>query len=110
MVDLSFLKEFSKGKTSRMHRYINLCLEMAPETFNQIESALNSGDWEAYAIQAHSLKPQAKYMGITGLQEILAQMEKLAKAGETGDLASLFQEAKALHLEALPILQNEING
>ncbi|MEL7533680.1 MAG: Hpt domain-containing protein, partial [Bacteroidota bacterium] len=76
MVDLSFLKNFSKGKQAKFERYIRLYLSLAEESYEAMESGLAENDWGKVANFAHSLSPQATYMGIIGLKEVLARLSK----------------------------------
>ena len=109
MVDFSFLESFTKGNTKKINRYINMYLSMAPQTFADLESNLASGDLESVKVTAHSLKPQAEFMGISGLKELLKQIEEQAGAGESDNLSAMVSEAKSLHENAVPILQEKAN-
>lgn len=100
MVDLSFLEKFTKGNKRKMKRYINLYLSSAPETFRNIERHLQSGNWEQLRIQAHSLKPQADYVGIESLKTTLVEMEDAVKNSEYELLPFLVDRARGIHAEA----------
>jgi HPt (histidine-containing phosphotransfer) domain-containing protein len=69
MVDLAFLKKFAKDDPQKMKRYISLYLEVAPNTLEEMKRNLENEDWEQLRINAHSLKPQADFMGIESLKE-----------------------------------------
>ena len=109
MIDFSFLESFTKGDTKKMSRYINMYVSMAPQTFADLESHLFNGDLDSVRVTAHSLKPQAEFMGIQGLKELLKEIESTAAAGEKEGLADKISQAKSLHRQALPILQKKAN-
>ena len=100
MVDLSFLKDFTKGDTAKMQRYIDMYLRIAPTTFQQMQEAVNSQDWEQLRIGAHSLKPQAEYMGATELKVALALIEENVESGRYKELPNAFQLASQLFRES----------
>ncbi len=100
MVDLSFLEQFTKGNKRKMKRYISLYLNSAPEAFRQIERHMQTGDWDQLQIQAHSLKPQADYVGIESLKTTLVEMEEAVKNREYELLPFLFDRARDIHAEA----------
>lgn len=105
MVDFSFLNSFTKGNEVKIKRYINMYLQVAPETFTRMEEDIKIQNWTDLAISAHSLKPQADFMGLPDLKATLIEIEDQVKAGQTAELKSLFEKAQRLHLEAKPFLE-----
>ena len=96
MVDLSFLKKFTKEDPQKMKRYISLYLDVAPKTFEEMQRNLNDGDWEQLRINAHSLKPQADFMGISSLKEELIKIEEAVKLGNYDVVEKLFNASLAI--------------
>ena len=96
MVDLSFLKKFTKEDPQKMKRYISLYLDVAPKTFEEMQRNLKDGDWEQLRINAHSLKPQADFMGISSLKEELIKIEEAVKLGHYDVIEKLFNESLAI--------------
>jgi len=96
MVDLTFLRKFTKDDPLKMKRYISLYLDVAPKTFEEMRRNLDSNDWEQLRINAHSLKPQAEFMGIISLKEQLIKIEEAVKAESVDELESLYQTALSL--------------
>ena len=90
MVDLTFLKKFTKDDAQKMKRYISLYLDVAPKTFEEMKRNLNNKDWEQLRINAHSLKPQADFMGIDSLKEELIKIEEAVKTKDFDMLDNLF--------------------
>ena len=93
MVDLTFLKKFTKDDPIKMKRYISLYLEVAPKTFAEMQRNLDNKDWEQLRINAHSLKPQADFMGISSLKEALSKIEETVKTNNLEGIEKLFNES-----------------
>jgi HPt (histidine-containing phosphotransfer) domain-containing protein len=110
MVDLLFLEKFTKGNKQKMKRYISLYLKMAPDAFTRMQQNMDEQLWPELAINAHSFKPQAEYMGIITLQETLIAIENKVKNAQHDELESLFEQAKNIHKESEVFLQNFINN
>ena len=60
-LDLSFLYRFTKGKETKMKRYISMYLQEAPNILERMQQNLDDKDYANLAINAHSLKPQAEW-------------------------------------------------
>ena len=105
MVDLTFLRQFTKGDKSKMQRYVRMYLDTAPQTLQQMKLSLRSQNWEQLRIQAHSLKPQAEFMGIGELKTVLMAIENDARSGAADKLSQLYERARRLHEQSVPHLQ-----
>jgi len=110
MVDLTFLEKFAKGNTVKMKRYILMYLKMAPETFERMNQNIKDNSWTELAINAHSLKPQAEYMGICTLKDTLIEIESIVKSNDLEDIEILFKKAKSIHNESEIYLKEFINN
>lgn len=109
MIDLSFLEKFTKGDTKKMRRYINLYLEVAPKTFIELQKSINTQNWQQLRIHAHSLKPQAEFMGITSLKNTLVAIEDAVKNKQYNNCEKLFNSALKLHQETQMLLKEKLN-
>jgi HPt (histidine-containing phosphotransfer) domain-containing protein len=96
MIDLTFLKKFTKDDPQKMKRYISLYLDVAPKTFEEMQRNLKDGDWEQLRINAHSLKPQADFMGVNILKEELIKIEAAVKLGNFDVIEKLFNTSLAI--------------
>lgn len=105
MVDLAFLEKFTKGDISKMKRYISLYLDTAPGIFEKMQQNIKDRSWSELAVHAHSLKPQARYMGISVLEKLLIEIENKAKSDMVDELGSLFEEANRIHQESEVLLK-----
>lgn len=110
MVDLSFLEKFTKGDTKKMQRYIKLYLEVAPQTFEQMQQNLDDNNWEQLRIHAHSLKPQTDFVGVSELKETLVKIEDAVKDGNYSVIKELYEQSKLLHQESMIELELHLNN
>jgi HPt (histidine-containing phosphotransfer) domain-containing protein len=108
-MDLSFLEKFTKGDSKKMKRYISLYLDVAPKTIAEMEQNLKVNDWEQLRINAHSLKPQADFMGLADLKEKLIQIEKAVYSKHLDNILSLFDESKKLSEKSAASLQSVLD-
>lgn len=105
MVDLTFLKQFTKGDSQKMKRYISLYLDVLPKTFAEMKTNLKNKDWEQLRIHAHSLKPQADFMGITSLKEELIKIEEAVQAKNFDVLENLFTRSLTIAADSEIVLK-----
>ena len=110
MVDLTFLKQFTKDDSKKMKRYISLYLDVAPKTFEEMESNIKNADWQQLRINAHSLKPQADFMGISALKAALVHIEEAVTHNQLDGLEKIFLEAKKLSESSVHLLENQLEG
>ncbi len=109
MVDLTFLKQFTKDDPKKMKRYILLYLDVAPKTFEEMQRNLINQDWEQLRINAHSLKPQADFMGINSLKEELIKIEEAVKMNNFGDVEQLLMTSLSIAKKSELILKELAN-
>ena len=109
MIDLTFLKKFTKDDPIKMKRYISLYLDVAPKTFEEMQRNLKSEDWEQLRINAHSLKPQAEFMGITTLKEELIKIEEAVKLNDLDGIENLFNSARTLSTTSENLLKDMLD-
>lgn len=109
MVDLTFLKKFTKDDPQKMKRYISLYLDVAPKTFEEMRRNLKDGDWEQLRINAHSLKPQADFMGISSLKEALIQIEEAVQMNHLDGIEQLLNASIALSITSEHALKEILN-
>ncbi len=108
-LNLSFLYRFTKGKETKIKRYISMYLQQAPNLLEKMRQQLDDKDYSALAITAHSLKPQAEFMGLLDLKNILMKVEALGKAqAQQEELMALVGKAWQLHQQAVPKLKRKV--
>lgn len=109
MIDLTFLKKFTKDDPKKMKRYIGLYLDVAPKTFEEMKRNLANEDWEQLRINAHSLKPQADFMGIDSLKEELIKIEEAVKANNFDILENLFSTSFKISADSESLLKEMLD-
>lgn len=109
MVNLTFLKKFTKDDPQKMKRYISLYLDVAPRTFEEMKRNLKNEDWEQLRINAHSLKPQADFMGIDSLKEELIKIEEAVKSKSFDVLENLFTTSLKIAADSEIILKDMLD-
>ena len=109
MVDLTFLKKFTKDDSKKMKRYISLYLDVAPKIFEEMKLNLRNGDWEQLRINAHSLKPQADFMGINSLKEELIKIEEAVRTNNFEMLEKLFDASFKIACDSEIILKETLD-
>ena len=105
MVDLTLLKKFTKEDPQKMKRYISLYLDVSPKTFEEMKVNLKNEDWEQLRINAHSLKPQADFMGINSLKEELIKIEEAVTSNNFDILENLFNTSFKIATDSEIILK-----
>ena len=105
MVDLTFLKKFTKDDPKKMKRYISLYIDVAPKTFEEMKRNLHNEDWQQLRINAHSLKPQADFMGINSLKEELIKIEEAVRTNNVDIIENLFDTSLTIATESEVILK-----
>jgi len=106
LIDLTFLESFTKNDQGKMKRYIEMYLKSTPDIIEEFQKELENNNFENLRLKAHSIKPQAQYMGITTLKEVLIEIERVIRSGNDNDqLSSLIKKAKTISNQATIELQ-----
>lgn len=93
-----------------MKRYIEMYLKSTPLVVEELFTDLRNKDYESLRLKAHSIKPQAQYMGISKLKECLIRIESTVKDGKGYEqLKSLIEEAKNINQQAVLELNQFLN-
>ena len=71
--------------------------------WNNIITYKNNADMENYAIEVHSLKSDAKYLGFTSLADISYQHELKSKENDNDFIQTHFKELETEYNKALSI-------
>ena len=110
ITNLDFLTNFAAGDKTRMKKYIGMFLQIAPQQMEKIKAALASSDWDAVRANAHSLKPQITYMGISGGDVLIKKIEDDA-SGRTnlGELPGMVERMDDLCKKAITELELFMN-
>lgn len=102
LIDLSFLETFTKGDLNKLKKFINMYLKSTPLVIEELFSDLRNENYESLQLKAHSIKPQAQYMGISALKECLSQIETIIETGNDFDLLGpLLDKTRKLNTQAM---------
>ena len=98
IINLSFLSKFTKGDSNKIKYFIEMHLKTAPQLFGEMGDAFDSRSYDKLYSRAHSLKPQCSYVGITGLKEILVEIEDAVRENQDRNtIKELVQKAIELN-------------
>lgn len=87
LLDLAYLTSFTKDDPIRLRKYLDMYLKSAPVVINEFQQLLAEKDYDTLMLKAHSIKPQAQYLGIEQLKEVLIAIEYIIK--DEGDFTKL---------------------
>lgn len=102
LTDLTFLNSFAKGDKEKISKYVKMFLDAAPGIITSMETHLGNNDMKQLRTAAHSLKPQAGYMGFKQGETLLKTIEQCADMGTDLDkipayienFKTMFEQAK----------------
>jgi len=105
--DLSFLYEIADGSDDFIIESIDMFAQQTPQLLEEIGEGINDKDWSVAGAAAHKLKPNLGFFGMHTLQQIMADIEHLAKGGipDAGEISQKFNTAKVMIEENLVRLQ-----
>ncbi len=78
-IDLSYLKKLSDDNTSFMLEIIDTFIEETPEALNKMQIFLKDEDWKSLKAIAHKMKPSVTYIGVKGMDKVIALIEEFAE-------------------------------
>ena len=110
-INLGFLENFAKGDRSKMIRYIEMYLKSTPKVIDDLHNEFEEKNWENLKLKAHSIKPQAQYMGVDDLRDTLIEIESIVKNnGDISRLEALIVRAKEINAMAMSELNEFISN
>ncbi|MDB5135805.1 MAG: Hpt protein [Mucilaginibacter sp.] len=114
-LDLSFLYEIADGSNEFVIESIDMLLQQAPESLQNISESINTQDWVKASAAAHKLKPSMGFFGMLISQELLQEIESLCKAGgqEPTVISAKFNEVNEIisyNLKELSRIKAENEG
>ena len=87
--DLAELDNFSFGDEEFKKELIGIFLEQIPVFIDNLNLYLEKQNWESFAREAHTAKSSVLIFGMHNTGKMLKELQKMAEAGETADLAQL---------------------
>ena len=78
MIDQKTIATYFGNDASMLRKFVTVFIGESPSLVNQMDESLCSGDLNALAIHAHTMKGQLKYFGYPELVAKLEEIEQLA--------------------------------
>ncbi len=106
ITDIRFLQSFAGNNIEKQKKYISIFLDNAPKLMLQLQTGIETNDYEAIKIAAHSLKTQLNYMGVKEDLSHIQEMEKLTiRNANIDEIAKLFEHLKITSMQAFAELR-----
>ncbi|MEM1318612.1 MAG: PAS domain S-box protein [Bacteroidota bacterium] len=111
-IDLSYLKDLSKGDLGFVKDMIGIFLREIPEALRKMEEACAQAQWAALSDIAHRIKSNYMMVGMDVQQGIAFQIEKDIKQNNIAvdKLTTMVNQLKADSKLAYPILEEKLKG
>lgn len=110
-INLSYLKQIADGNDTFIIEMIEMFLNKTPEAIAEMNASLKSQNWEALRQTAHRIKPSFAYIGLSGTQSVLGEIEKLSEeANQPEKVMALMTEVDTVCQSIFSQLQNELVG
>ena len=93
-LDPGVFEEMRELMDDALGEFIETYLDNSPKLISQIEQGLSNGDTDQIYQSAHQLKGGSGSIGAMKLAELATHIEKIAKAGSSDGIESLFSELK----------------
>ncbi len=74
------------GGDELLHKLVSMFLENTPLRLEEIRRGLKMGDLARTEVAAHSLRSSSITLGATGVSELAAAVERMARAGDEAAL------------------------
>jgi len=96
-LDLSLLLEIADGSTEFIVDSIEMFLQQAPESLQELGDALDAQDWYIAGSAAHKLKSTLGFFGMLISQALIQQIELSCKGGapNVAEIYAQFGQVKA---------------
>ena len=109
-VDLTYLREMSKGDDEFIKDMIEIFLNDVPSAIQQMQSALEASNWSKVGDIAHRIKSNYMMLGMKTQQNISLLIEKGIKQNEfePEEFSKMIYQLKNDTKLAIPLLEYEI--
>ena len=111
VTNLDFLTQFTKGDKAKMKKYIEMYLDTAQQKMDVMKNALQTKEYETLKVAAHTLKSQARYMGITTVEADIVSLEHTCtEQNNIEQLPSLVEKINIILSQSIVELSEKINS
>lgn len=108
-VDLSYLNKMAMGDVRIIRETVESFLQSTPEALANLQEYLEQQKWDKLAKEAHKIKPNLIYMGMSEAHEILLKIEQQAKGGNTEGIEKRIHTFSVICNQALDELLQKVN-
>ncbi|HRH65079.1 MAG TPA: response regulator [Bacteroidia bacterium] len=78
-INLTYLKQIAEGNDSFIIEMLEMFLNKTPEALENLDASFRQSNWEELKQIAHRIKPSFGYIGLSGTQKLLAEIERLSE-------------------------------
>ncbi len=111
LYDLSSLKAISRGNEAFIQKMVNIFCEQTPGILKEIETAYNTGDFEAMGAAAHKMKPSIDNLNIVLVKDIIREIENSGKhSAKNATLPEKFIKINSVINKVIDLLKEEYPG
>ena len=111
VTNLDFLTQFTTGDKEKMKKYIEMYLDTAQQKMDVMKNALQTKEYETLKVAAHTLKSQARYMGITTVEADIVSLEHTCtEQNNIEQLPSLVEKINIILSQSIVELSEKINS
>ncbi|MBA3972252.1 MAG: Hpt domain-containing protein [Bacteroidetes bacterium] len=108
-IDLTYLTELSNGSEEFIDKMIGIFIEQAPEAIGNLETHLQSKNWQGLKATAHKMKSSISIMGITELEAVVTELEanseKEINSEKAPELVKKIKEVTEAAIEELKVIK-----
>ena len=110
VTNLDFLIQFTKGDKAKMKKYIEMYLDTVKEKIEVMKNALQTKEYETLKVAAHTMKSQARYMGISTIEADIVSLEHTCNEQRNLEqLPSLVEKVIAILVLSITELSEKVN-
>ncbi len=111
VTNLDFLTQFTKGDKAKMKKYIEMYLDTSKQKMEVMKNALQNKEYETLKVAAHTMKSQARYMGITSVEADIVSVEHSCNEQNNLDqLPTLVEKVNSVLSQSITELSEKINS
>ncbi|MEY4876726.1 MAG: hypothetical protein RL708_1875 [Bacteroidota bacterium] len=111
VTNLDFLTQFTKGDNAKIKKYIEMYLDTAKQKMEVMKTALQTKEYETLKVAAHTMKSQARYMGITTMEADIVSLEHTCTEQNNLDqLPMLVEKVNHILSQSITELSEKINS
>jgi HPt (histidine-containing phosphotransfer) domain-containing protein len=109
VIDLTYLHKMTSGDNEIILETVQIFLKSMPQILINLQNYCDHQEWEKLAAEAHKIKPDLIYMGISEAHQLILSIETKAKNKETGEIEKQIKAFSGICNQALTELPKKVN-